>query len=127
MAYNPDNIFAKILRGEIPCKKVYENQDVLAFYDIKPQAKIHILVIPKQPYQSWDDFSAHATPHQMAALMQAVGLIARQLGLNQQGYRVLANNGQNAHQEIPHFHLHLLGGHPLGPMIQKDYQPSSSR
>lgn len=124
MAYDPNNIFAKILRGEIPCKKVYENQEVLAFYDIRPQAKIHVLVIPKQPYQSWDDFSIYATPHQMAALMQAVGIIARQLGLDKQGYRVLANNGQDAHQEVPHFHLHLLGGHPLGPILQKGISSS---
>jgi diadenosine tetraphosphate (Ap4A) HIT family hydrolase len=124
MAYDPPkydsgNIFAKILRGEIPCKKVYEDEHVLAFHDINPQAPVHVLVIPKGAYVSWDDFSANASDTEIAAFVRAAGKIARELGADKGGYRVLANHGVNAHQEVPHFHLHLFAGRPLGRMIQK--------
>lgn len=119
MAYDQNNIFAKILRGEIPCKKVYEDEHVLAFHDINPQAPVHVLVIPKGAYVSWDDFSANAPDTEIAAFVRAAGKIARALGADKSGYRVLANTGVDANQEVPHFHLHLFAGRPLGRMIQK--------
>jgi diadenosine tetraphosphate (Ap4A) HIT family hydrolase len=118
-AYDPDNIFARILRGEIPCRKVYEDEHVLAFYDINPQAPQHILVIPKGAYVSWDDFSAKASESEIAGLVRAVGRIAREAGLVQPGYRLLANTGPDGHQEVPHLHVHIFGGHPLGPMLAR--------
>lgn len=117
--YDPSNIFARILRGEIPCKKVFEDEHVLAFHDINPQAPVHVLVIPKGPYVHLDDFSARASDAEIAALMRAVGTIARQLGVDETGYRFLANNGANSHQEVPHLHIHLFGGRKLGPMLKK--------
>jgi histidine triad (HIT) family protein len=117
--YDPNNIFAKILRGEIPCKKVYEDDHVLAFHDINPQAPIHILVIPKGAYVSWDDFSANASDAEIACFMRAAGTIARELGADEKGYRMLANTGPDAGQEVPHFHLHLFAGRPLGRMVAK--------
>jgi len=117
--YDPNNIFAKILRGEIPCKKVYEDDHVLAFHDINPQAPIHILVIPKGAYVSWDDFSAKASDEEIAAFVRAAGTIARELGAHEKGYRVLANTGADGGQEVPHFHLHLFAGRPLGRMVAK--------
>lgn len=119
MAYDPNNIFARILRGEIPCKKVYEDEHVLAFHDIRPQAPVHILVIPKGAYVSLDDFSAKASAAEIAAFLRAVGEIARAEGLVEGGYRVLANHGPDANQEVPHFHLHIFGGRRLGPMISR--------
>ena len=118
MAYDPDNIFAKILRGEIPCGKVYEDEHVLAFNDINPQTPTHILVIPKGAYVSFDDFSAQASEAEIAGFMRAVGKIARDAGLTEAGYRVLANTGRDAHQEVPHFHLHIFAGKDLGRMIK---------
>ncbi|HEU4967640.1 histidine triad nucleotide-binding protein [Sphingomonas sp.] len=118
-AYDPDNIFARILRGEIPCRKVYEDEHVLAFHDINPQAPQHILVIPKGAYVSWDDFSAKASESEIAGLVRAVGRIAREAGLVQPGYRLLANTGPDGHQEVPHLHVHIFGGHPLGPMLAR--------
>ncbi|MFQ5959459.1 MAG: histidine triad nucleotide-binding protein [Alphaproteobacteria bacterium] len=118
MAYDDDNIFAKILRGEIPCDKVYEDDHVLAFRDINPQTPVHVLVIPKGKYVSMDDFAADASGAEIAALMRAVGTIARELGVVDGGYRFLANNGADAHQEVPHFHVHIFGGRRLGRMIQ---------
>jgi len=117
MAYDPNNVFARILRGELPCKKVFENDDVLAFHDIKPQAPVHVLVIPKAAYVSLDDFAAEARPAEIAAFFTAVGAIARQLGLAEDGYRILANHGPNSHQEVPHFHVHIFGGRALGRML----------
>lgn len=117
MAYDPNNIFAKILRGEIPCKKVYEDRHVLAFHDIRPQAPTHVLVIPKGPYVSFADFSEQATPEEILDFIRAAGLIARQAGVEDSGYRLIANHGPDSHQEVPHFHLHILGGRPLGPML----------
>jgi diadenosine tetraphosphate (Ap4A) HIT family hydrolase len=118
-AYDPDNIFARILRGEIPCRKVYEDEHVLAFYDINPQAPQHILVIPKGAYVSWNDFSAKASESEIAGLVRAVGRIAREAGLVQPGYRLLANTGPDGHQDVPHLHVHIFGGHPLGPMLAR--------
>ncbi|MDE1467712.1 histidine triad nucleotide-binding protein [Aurantiacibacter sp. D1-12] len=118
-AYDPDNIFAKILRGEIPCNKVYEDDHALAFHDINPQADVHILVIPKGAYVSWDDFSAKASNEEIAGFVRAVGHVARDRGLVVRGYRVLANIGRNGGQEVPHLHAHLFGGGPLGPMLAR--------
>lgn len=117
-AYDPNNIFARILRGEIPCGKVYENEHVLAFRDINPQAPVHVLVIPKGAYVDMDDFSARASADEIAALMRATGEIARAEGIAQSGYRVLSNCGANGGQEVPHLHLHLVGGRTLGRMLQ---------
>jgi len=122
MAYDPNNVFAKILRGEIPCKKVYENEHVLAFHDIQPQAPVHVLVIPKGAYVSMDDFTAHASAVEQAALLKATGDIARQLGIAATGYRVLSNCGPDGNQEVPHLHLHLFGGRLLGRMIGRAEQ-----
>ncbi len=115
--YDPGNIFARILRGEIPCRKVYEDEHALAFHDINPQAPIHILVIPKGPYVSWDDFSGRASEAEIAGFIRAVGHVAREQGLVALGYRLLANIGGHGHQEVPHLHVHLFGGRPLGPML----------
>jgi diadenosine tetraphosphate (Ap4A) HIT family hydrolase len=115
--YDDDNIFAKILRGEIPCSKVYEDEHVLAFNDINPAAPTHILVIPKGRYVSWDDFSREATETEITAFVRAVGTIARDAGLVAPGYRLLANAGLNSGQEVPHLHVHIFAGRPLGPML----------
>ena len=117
--YDPQNVFAKILRGEIPCRKQFENEWALAFHDIAPQAPIHVLVIPKGAYISWADFSAQASEAEIAGFVRAVGQVARDLGLEAPGYRLLANMGEDAGQEVPHFHVHLFGGRPLGPMLAR--------
>jgi histidine triad (HIT) family protein len=119
MAYDRNNIFARILRGEIPCKKVFEDSHVLAFHDINPQTPTHVLVIPKGEYESADDFAVKASDAEIAALLRATGRIAREQGLAETGYRLLANHGRDAHQEVPHFHLHIFGGRDLGRMIAK--------
>ena len=115
--YDDQNIFARILRGEIPCKKVYEDAFALAFHDIAPQAPTHILVSPKGPYCSFADFSALASDADIAGFIRAVGKIAKDLGLEAPGYRLLANMGEHSGQEVPHFHVHLFAGRPLGRMI----------
>ena len=115
--YDPDNIFAKILRGEIPCNKVYEDEWALAFHDIAPQAPVHILVVPKGEWVSWDDFSTGASAEQIAGFVRAVGHVARSNGLVEPGYRLLANVGGDGGQEVPHLHVHVFGGRPLGRMI----------
>ncbi|RXZ66614.1 histidine triad nucleotide-binding protein [Pelagerythrobacter rhizovicinus] len=117
--YDDDNIFAKILRGEIPSTKVYEDEWAYAFEDINPQAKVHTLVIPRGRYVSWDDFSAQASAEEIAGFVRAVGRIAREKGLVEPGYRLLANVGAHGGQEVPHLHVHLFGGEPLGRMIAK--------
>lgn len=117
MTYDRNNIFARILRGEIPCKKVYEDAYALAFHDIRPQAPVHVLVIPKGEYVSFDDFSAAAPAEEITGFVRAVGLVARQLGVAESGYRILANHGRDSHQEVPHFHIHIFGGRGLGRMI----------
>jgi diadenosine tetraphosphate (Ap4A) HIT family hydrolase len=119
MAYDPNNIFARILRGEIPCNKVFEDDHVLAFHDINPQAPVHVLVIPKGAYVSMDDFSEKASAEEIAALVRAVGQIARGLGLAEKGYRILANHGPDSHQEVPHLHVHIFAGRPLGRMLER--------
>jgi len=116
--YDDNNIFARILRGEIPCKKVHEDEHTLAFHDINPQTPVHVLVIPKGRYVDMDDFSAKASEVEIAAFIRAIGLVARQLGVVESGYRFLANNGANAHQEVPHLHVHVFGGKNLGRMIK---------
>jgi len=115
--YDPQNVFAKILRGEIPCRKQFENDWALAFHDIAPQAPIHVLVIPKGAYISWADFSAQASEAEIAGFVRAVGQVARDLGLEAPGYRLLANMGEDAGQEVPHLHVHLFGGRTMGPML----------
>ena len=115
--YDDNNIFAKILRGEIPCKKVYEDTHVLAFDDINPQATVHTLVIPKGKYVSMKDFSEKASDVEITALTRAVGKVAEIKGINESGFRILANTGGDAHQEVPHLHIHVFGGRPLGPML----------
>lgn len=117
--YDDRNIFARILRGEIPNQTVYEDEWALAFHDINPQAPVHILVIPKGAYVSWDDFSARAGANEIAGFIRAVGQVARDLGLPSPGYRLLANVGGHGGQEVPHLHVHLFGGQWLGPMLMR--------
>lgn len=117
--YDDQNIFAKILRGEIPSKRVYDDEFAIAFHDINPQAPTHLLVIPKGAYVSWDDFSARASDAEIAGFIRAVGTVARAAGLVEPGYRLLANIGQDGHQEVPHLHVHVFGGRPLGPMLAR--------
>ncbi|HMS21255.1 histidine triad nucleotide-binding protein [uncultured Sphingorhabdus sp.] len=119
LPYDNQNIFAKILRGEIPNRTVYEDEWALAFHDINPQAPVHILVIPKGAYVSWDDFSADASEAEIAGFIRAVGHVAREEGLVAPGYRLLANTGIHSHQEVPHLHVHLFGGKALGPMLMR--------
>lgn len=119
MAYDAENIFAKILKGDIPCDKVFEDEWALAFKDINPQAPVHVLVIPKGQYVSLDDFSENATDGEIAGFFRAVGSVAREQGAVDAGYRFLANNGADAHQEVPHFHVHIFAGRDLGGMIKR--------
>ncbi len=119
MAYDDNNIFAKIIRGEIPCDKVYEDDHTLAFKDIAPQAPVHVLVIPKGRYVSLDDFHENATDAEIAAVTRAAGKVARMMGVHESGYRILSNHGADAHQEVPHFHLHVFGGRDLGGMVKR--------
>ena len=115
--YDDNNIFARILRGEIPCRKVYEDEWALAFHDIAPQAPVHVLVIPKGKYCSFADFSAQASSDEIAGFTRTVGKIARDLGLEAPGYRLIANMGEHSGQEVPHYHAHILAGRPLGRML----------
>ncbi|HEX8667953.1 MAG TPA: histidine triad nucleotide-binding protein [Allosphingosinicella sp.] len=117
--YDDNNIFARILRGEIPSNKVYEDEHALAFHDINPAAPVHVLVIPKGPYVSWDDFSARASDAEIGGFVRAVGHVARAHGLVAPGYRLLANVGAHGGQEVPHLHVHLFGGRGLGPMLAR--------
>jgi len=116
-SYDPDNIFARILRGEIPSKTVFEDEYVMAFADIAPRAPVHVLIIPRQPYVSFADFTMRASSDEVVGFFRAVGLVATQLGLDAPGYRILSNMGDHGGQEVPHFHVHLFGGQPLGPML----------
>jgi len=118
--YDDSNIFARILRGEIPAKKVHEDDHALAFHDIAPQAPVHVLVIPKGRYVSIADFSATASADEVTGFWRAVGKVAKALGLEADGYRVLMNMGVHAGQEVPHFHVHICAGRPLGRMIEQD-------
>jgi histidine triad (HIT) family protein len=119
MAYDRSNVFARILRGELPCNRVYEDDYALAFHDINPLAPVHALVIPKGEYVSMDDFSAEASAEAIAGFFRAVGETARRLGVVESGYRLLANTGADGNQEVPHFHVHIFGGAPLGRMLKK--------
>lgn len=117
LPYDDENVFAKILRGEIPAKRVYEDDFAIAFHDIAPQAPTHVLVIPRGRFVSWDDFSARGSDAEIAGFVRAVGTVARAAGLVAPGYRLLANTGPDSHQEVPHLHVHIFGGGPLGPML----------
>lgn len=119
LPYDDSNIFARILRGELPSKTVYEDEFALAFHDINPQAPLHILVIPKGAYVSWDDFSECGSDAEIAGFVRAVGKVARDAGLVAPGYRLLANVGLDSHQEIPHLHVHIFAGQKLGPMLAR--------
>ena len=118
--YDTQNIFARILRGEIPCRRVFEDAHAFAFHDIEPRAPVHVLVIPKGAYVSFADFSARGSGDEIAGFFRAVGRIATELGLDAAGYRLLSNMGVAGGQEVPHFHVHLFGGTPLGPMLSPD-------
>ena len=119
LPYDETNIFARILRGELPCSKVYEDDHVLAFNDIRPMTPTHVLVIPKGAYVSWDDFSERGSDEEITAFVRAVGRIAREAGLVAPGYRLLANVGPASGQEVPHLHVHIFAGRPLGPMLAR--------
>ena len=119
LPYDDSNIFARILRGEIPSKRIYEDDYALAFHDISPQAPVHILVIPKGAYVSWDDFAERGSAEEIAGFVRAVGTVAREEGLVAPGYRLLANVGANSWQEVPHLHVHIFGGRGLGPMLAR--------
>lgn len=119
LPYDDQNTFAKILRGELPSRKVYEDEWALALHDINPQAPVHVLIVPKGRYVSWEDFSAKASDAELAGFNRAVGHAARELGLVETGYRLIVNTGTDGHQEFPHLHFHLFGGKPLGPMLSR--------
>ncbi|UAJ11216.1 HIT domain-containing protein [Glacieibacterium megasporae] len=117
--YDPTNVFARILRDEIPSRRVYEDDFAIAFHDLAPQAPVHILVIPRGPYVSWADFSVKASDAEIAGFVRAVGTVARQQGLEAPGYRLLSNAGVHAHQEVPHLHVHIFGGTQMGVMLPR--------
>ena len=121
MTYDKNNIFAKILRGEIPCKKIYESANVLAFYDVNPQKKIHALVIPKGEYMDLDDLNSKASAEEMVELIKAITIVAKKIGISDLvkggGYRALVNVGENGGQEVPHLHFHIFGGEKIGKMV----------
>ena len=121
MSYDNNNIFAKILKGEIPCNKIYEDDFVLSFYDINPQKKIHALVIPKGKYVDLDDFSSNASPEEMVGLLKGINMVAKKLGISTEvgnGYRALSNISNDGGQEVPHLHFHLFGGEKVGKMVE---------
>ena len=121
MNYNDNNIFAKILRGEIPCNKIYEDEFVLSFHDINPQKKIHALIIPKGKYIDLDDFSLNASPEEMTGLLKGINIVAKKLGISVdtgRGYRTLTNISEDGGQEVPHLHFHLFGGEKIGKMVE---------
>ena len=121
MIYDKNNIFAKILRGEIPCKKIYEDEYILAFYDINPQKKVHALVISKGEYVDLDDFSLKASKEEISALIKGISIVAKKIGVSEEvkggGYRSLVNVGENGGQEVPHLHFHIFGGEKIGKMV----------
>ena len=123
MTYNKDNIFAKILRGEIPCKKIYEDEYVLAFHDVNPQKKVHALIIPRGAYIDLDDFSSKASEKEISGLIKGISIVAKKIGVSDEvkggGYRSLVNIGENGGQEVPHLHFHILGGEKVGKMVSK--------
>ena len=117
MTYDKNNIFAKILRGEVPCEKIYEDEYVLAFHDINPQKKIHALIIPKGEYVDLDDFSSKASEKEISGLIKGISIAAKKVGISNDGYRSLVNIGENGNQEVPHLHFHIFGGEKLGKMV----------
>ena len=120
MSYDENNIFAKILRGEIPCKKIYEDQFILSFHDINPQKKIHALVIPKGKYTDLDDFCKNASTNEMVGMFKGIEIVAKKLGVSVEsgsGYRALTNIGNDGGQEVPHLHFHIFGGEKVGKMV----------
>ena len=117
MTYDNNNLFAKIIRGDIPCNKVYEDDYAFAFHDIQPEAPVHVLVLPKGEFISFNDFSTHASPEQVRGFFRAVQKVAAKLGLVQDGYRLITNHGRDASQSVFHFHVHLLAGKALGKLI----------
>ena len=117
MPYDKNNVFAKILRGEIPCEAIDEDEHTFSFADINPQAPVHILVIPKGPYIDWSDFASHASVEEMSAFIRAISRVANITGIDVTGYRVISNIGPDSHQEVPHLHMHVLGGTPVGPLV----------
>ena len=117
--YDDSNIFARILRGELPSKRVLETDHSLAFHDVNPLAPVHVLVIPKGAYVSWDDFSERASDAEIADFTRAIGEVARRVGADTQGYRLLSNVGKRGGQEVPHLHVHIFGGEPLGAMLAR--------
>jgi len=120
MTYDTNNIFAKIIRGEIPCDKIYEDENTFAFHDISKAAPVHVLVVPKGEYVSFDDFSQNANESQIASFFKSIRKIAAQLGVDKTGYRLITNHGSDASQTVPHFHVHILGGKPLGGLLRDD-------
>ena len=126
MAYDDRNVFAKIVRGEIPCNRIHENEHALSFHDIAPQAPVHALVIPKGRYVSMADFAAGASADEQAGLFRAIGATAEALGVTEPGYRLMTNTGPDAHQEVMHLHFHILAGKRLGPMLAGGPMPPSS-
>lgn len=118
--YDKDNIFSKMLRGEIPCDKIYEDDLCIAFNDIAPAAPIHVLVIPKAEFCSFNDFAQNAEPEMISGFFKSVQKVADKLGLEEDGYRVIHNHGFNASQTVFHFHVHILGGRPLGALVPGD-------
>ena len=118
--YDDGNIFAKLLRGELPSRRVYEDAHSIVFHDIAPWAPHHLLAIPRGSYVSWDDFSARASDAEIASLTRAIGVAAREAGLVKTGYRLIANTGLDSHQEVPHLHVHIMGGRALGPMLVRN-------
>ena len=119
MAYDDNNIFARILRGEIPCTKIDETAHTLSFNDINPQAPVHVLVIPKGRYIDWSDFISNASNAEILAFNRAISHAAIITGIAKTGYRVISNCGKDSHQEVPHLHMHVLGGHPVGPLVMR--------
>ena len=122
MTYDNSNIFAKILRHEIPFQLVDEDEHTLSFRDINPQAPVHVLVIPKKPYIDWEDFTKKANHEEIAAFMKAISRVAELTGIREAGYRVMSNIGRHGHQEVPHLHMHVVGGQPLGPLLSPKSQ-----
>jgi diadenosine tetraphosphate (Ap4A) HIT family hydrolase len=118
-SYNEQNIFARILRNEIPAKKIAEDEYTLVFHDAFPKATYHVLIIPKNPYISFQDFSEKASEKEIVSFVRMTGQVAKSLDLDQTGYRLLTNHGPDSGQEVPHFHMHLCGGEPLGPLLSK--------
>ena len=118
--YDDQNVFARIIRKEIPAKAIFENEVALAFHDISAAAKVHVLVVPKGRYRDFSDFAGRATPKEQTGFMNAINEVVKTLGVGRSGYRLIANSGANAHQTVPHFHMHILGGQELGPLIAGD-------